>query len=315
MNAGPPFHLHRAIWVLLLAVILSACAPGSVPVAAVQPTPRPTAVAVAPSLSPPTAAPPLPTSLATVTPAPTAALSSTVDGWAVLAVKENYADIGWPAELNLESGFLNLYQLHSLLLYMGWSEDHIMELRDTLDQEHIEASLQWLAEHADENDVVLFYIGAHGSYIRDEIHWADFFAQDWARIRSQKRVLIVDACHAAEFTAAVASDSSPHLSIAAVDAPELGWFGVWKEGLPIIGFVFGHFWANAFVDPTADLDGNGLVSVQEAASRADVQQRDYMHQVIWTKPEFSKYAVQDPAYPHVVVDDTMEEPVYLDLRP
>ncbi len=315
MNAEPSAHLHRSTWVLLLAVVLSACTPASVPVAAVQPTPLPTAVAVAPSLLPLAAAPPTLTPLAAAPLAPTAALPPTVDGWAVLAVKENYADIGWPAELNLQSGFLNLYQLHGLLLYMGWSEDHILELRDTLDQEHIEAAMQWLADHADDNDVVLFYIGAHGSYIRDEIHWTDFFAQGWGRIRSQKRVLIVDACHAAEFTAAVTGDANPHLSVAAVDAPELGWFGVWEEGLPIIGFVFGHFWANAFVDPTADLDGNGLVSVQEAASRADVQQRDYMHQVVWTKPEFSKYAVQDPAYPHVVVDDAVGEPVYLDLRP
>ncbi len=311
MNAEQPTRLRRFIGVLLLAVVLSACAPAGVPAPVAQPTPLAAAVAVSPFPVPPTAVPPTPTPFATPTLAPTPVFSPTVEGWAVLAVKEEYSDVGWSADLNLQSGFINLYQLRDLLLYLGWSEDHILELRDTLDQEHVQAALQWLAERADENDVVLFYIGGHGTFLREQLDWADL-AQEWALVRSQRRVLVVDACHAGEFTAAVAADPNPHLSVGAVSADELGWFGLWSEGLPVVGFVFGHFWTNAFIDPTADLDGDGFVSVQEAASRADVQQREYMHQVVWVK--FGQYDVQDPAYPRVVVDDAVGEPVYLDLR-
>ena len=42
-----------------------------------------------------------------------------IQGWAVLIAKEDYSDSG---DVNLDTGFLNLVQLLSLLKYSGWQE-------------------------------------------------------------------------------------------------------------------------------------------------------------------------------------------------
>lgn len=57
----------------------------------------------------------------------------------------------------------------------------------------------------------------------------------------QQRVLVLDACHASEFTEAIADDLRLYLSIAAVGVDELGWKGLWEEELPIVGGVFMHY--------------------------------------------------------------------------
>jgi 7,8-dihydropterin-6-yl-methyl-4-(beta-D-ribofuranosyl)aminobenzene 5'-phosphate synthase len=90
--------------------------------------------------------------------------------------------------------------------------------------------------------------------------------------------------------------------------------------LPIIGGVFTHYFAAAFNDPDADTDGNDLVSVQEAALMAEDQQRAYMHEVVFAMPEFVKmyhdigaFPDEDPAFPDVLMDDAIGEPLYLQL--
>jgi hypothetical protein len=266
---------------------------------------------------PPTSSPAAMVRTASATPipaTPTSTPSRAVQGWAVLAQKEDYTDVGEPESSNVHTNFLDLYRLRALLLYSGWEDSHVLELRDTFGQDEIRQALDWLAVFADADDLVLFYYHGHGSFLREDVRWSDFFAEDWAAVPSQRRLLVLDACHSGEFTAAVADDPLPHLSIASVSEDEFGWTGLWEEGLPIVGAVFTHYFIAAFSDPTADVDGDGAVSVQEAAVRAEEQQRGYMHNVVWTVPEFSfPEAAADPEYPHVVIDDTIGEPVYLDL--
>jgi len=238
-----------------------------------------------------------------------------VDGWAVLAERDYYEE-----KTDFTVDYINITQLHQLLLDFGWQESHIRELRE-FGQEELRQALDWLAANADEDDVVFLYVFAHSSYLREDVHWSDFFADEWAAIPSQRRMLMVDACHAGAFTAAVNDDPRPHLSIAAVSEDEYAWAGVPEEGLPIIGGVFTHYFAAAFADPEADADGDGKVSIQEAARRAEGQQRMYMHDVVLAVPEFLEmyhqidyYPERDPEFPHVVVDDTLGEPVYLELN-
>ncbi|MBU1877519.1 MAG: hypothetical protein KJ734_01080, partial [Chloroflexi bacterium] len=151
---------------------------------------------------------------------------------------------------------------------------------------------------------------------------SEFFAADWAGVRSERRVLVVDACQAELLTDAVKGDPRPHLSIAAVNKDEFGWAGLEEEGLPIVGAVFTHYFAAALGDASraADADGNGRVSLQEAARHAEAQQRTYMHDVVLKVPEFVEmyhkidfYPERDPDFPHVVVADTVGKPVYLEL--
>ena len=239
-----------------------------------------------------------------------------MEGWAVLAEKDDYSDV----EMNdLPVDYANLTLLSERLRGFGWQESHIREAPE-FDQEDLRQALDWLASNADEDDLVFFYVAAHGSYLREVVGWSEFFPAEWAEVPSQRRVLVVDACRAGLLIDAVRGDPRPHLSIAAVGADEYGWSGLPEEGLPIIGGVFTHYFAAAFDDSAADADSDGAISVQEAARRAEGQQRTYMHDVVFAVPEFlamyrdaGLYPDEDPTFPDVVIDDALGEPLYLPL--
>ena len=241
-----------------------------------------------------------------------------VQGWAVLVAKEDYSDTGGT---DIETGFLNLYQLKAVLDYYGWQEDHILEIRDRVGITEMREALGWLAQVSDQDDVVFLFMQAHGSYVREELDWQAFFPNEWANIPSNRRVLVIDACQANEFTSATSGDNRPQLTIASSADDEFSWAGLWEEGKPIIGGVFSHYFISAFTDPTADIDVSGQISIQEAAYAAQQPLREYMHAQIFTVPEFLEgyhsygvYPESDPNYPHVIVDDQLGEPIYLDLK-
>jgi hypothetical protein len=237
-----------------------------------------------------------------------------VQGWAVLARKEDYSDVGMS---DLLVDYIDVVQTRQMLEDSGWQPDHIRELRE-YDRRTLQDGLDWLAENADQDDVAFLYVAGHGKFLSEVLVWDAFFAEDWAEIPSHRRLLVVGSCQAANYTRAVDDDPAPHLSIAAVAENEYSWCGLEEEGLPIIGDVFTHFFVAAFSDPQADADG--FVSTQEAALVAERQQRTYFHGVVFAVPEFLEmfrgpdYAPdQDPEYPHVVVDDALDEPLYLAL--
>jgi hypothetical protein len=245
-----------------------------------------------------------------------AASDGVVSGWAVLAEKDDYSDVEMT---DLPVDYINITQLRQRLLDAGWQESHILELRE-FDRETLRDDLDWLAENADQDDVVFLYVAAHGKYLKDVVTWDEFFAAEWEQIPSHRRLLVIDSCQAANYTGVVSRDPAPHLSIAVVAGDEYGWSGLEDEGLPIIGGVFTHYFAAAFDEPEADTDGDGFVSVQEAALMAEGQQRIYMHDVVFAVPEFLEgyhkagvHPDKDPGFPHVVIDDTIGEPLYLTL--
>lgn len=273
---------------------------------ATSPTPGPTDV---PAVAPTETATPTPTL------APSPASDGLVNGWAVLAERDYYGEYGMS---DLPVNYINISRVHQLLLDLGWQESHIRELRE-FDQPDLRGSLAWLAENADEDDVVYLHVSAHGLFLHEGVYWSTFFPGDWAKILSQRRLLVVNACRAANFTGAVNGDPRPHLSVAATGKDEDGWSGLEEEGLPIIGEIFTYYFVAAFDDPEADADGNGAVSFQEATLYAEAQQRTYMHEVVFAVPEFLEmfqkagFPTDDPDCPHVVVDDAIGEPIYLEL--
>ena len=239
-----------------------------------------------------------------------------VEGWAVLAEKDDYSDVGMS---DLPVDYIGITQMRQVLANSGWHPDQIHELRG-FDRETLQDNLAWLAENADQDDIIFFYISSHGQYLREVLVWDEFFAADWEQILSHRRLLVIDSCQAATYTGAVAGDPAPYLSIAAVAGDEYSWSGLEEEGLPIIGGVFTHYFAAAFGDPSADADNDGFISAQEAALLAEEQQRAYMHEVVFAEPEFLDmyhsggiYPDQDPTFPHVVADDTIGEPLLLAL--
>ena len=231
-----------------------------------------------------------------------------VEVWAVLAAKDDYSDVGM-TDMLVE--YIDLNRVRDALISLGWDMEQ-MHLLKGFDQMDLKAELDWLQENADENDLVFFYVTAHGTYLRNNILWNSIFPPEWAKITSSNRVLVVDSCSAAEFTNSINDDPNPHLSIAAVDADEYGWKGIEEEGLPIVGGIFTFYFTEALVDPLADANGDGLVSVQEAALVTEEKQREYMHEVVFAVPEFVENypgigvePEKDKTFPDVIVDDTI----------
>ena len=240
-----------------------------------------------------------------------------VEGWAVLAAKEDYSAEGMT---DLSANHIDIDRMHQALIDQGWDPDNIHELKEFSKSELLE-ELDWLEENADGNDLVFFYITAHGEYLRRILGWNDFFPGEWRQVNSPNRILLVDSCSAARYIKPVKKDPQPHLSIAAVDHDEFGWKGLEKEGLPIVGLVFTYYFTEALTNLEADADQNGAVSVQEAVILAEEQQRKYMHDVVLVVPDFldgyHKYGAQpelDSTFPDVIIDDAIGEPLYLSLQ-
>ena len=239
-----------------------------------------------------------------------------VEGWAVLAEKDDYTDVGMT---NMLVDYISNKILNETLINAGWEADHIHELQG-FDRASLEAELDWLEMAADENDIVFFYVASHANHLLDIVMWEDFFKEEWAQISSQRRILMLDTCTARKFTDTVIEDPGSQLTIAAVDEDEFSWRGIEEEGLPIIGGVFTYYFTQAFSNLDADADSNGLVSVQEASDYAEKYQREYMHEVVWAVPEFIEpyhqmglHPENDPSTPDVILRDTIYEPLYFDL--
>lgn len=239
-----------------------------------------------------------------------------VEGYAVLAEKDDYSDVGMT---DLPVDYIDNARVREALLGLGWKSEQIHEL-EGFDRNSLQTELDWLEDVADENDVVLFYVSAHGTYLSDNIAWAEFVPIEWSQIISLRRLLIVDACTAGEFTDAIKRDPKPHISIAAVDKDELGWKGLEEEGLPIVGGVFTYYFTEALSSTAADSNNDGLISVREAAKYSEEKQRTYMHEVVFAVPQFVEdfHAIgyepdKDPTYPDVIVDDTIIEQLFLKL--
>jgi hypothetical protein len=235
-----------------------------------------------------------------------------VEVYAILAEKDDYKDVGMT---DLLVDYIDIIRIRETLESLGWPVENISELRE-FTREDLMAELDRLEEEVDANDLVFFYITAHGRYLSHEIVWHGFFPDEWEEIASTTKVLVVDSCQAAKFTTQL--NGEPGLAIAAVDEDEYGWKGLEEEKLPIVGGIFTYYFVEALTDPAADANGNGRISVQEAALAAEKQQRSYMHQEVFAVPEFVEMyhsigvePEKDPTFPDVIIGDSLGEELYL----
>jgi len=221
------------------------------------------------------------------------------EGWAVLLEMNDYPD----PITDLSTDFSDSTKWNATLHSLGWQTHHIQFYHGFLDQYVGEAALQFLALNADANDIVLFFIFAHGNWIRDHMQWHLWFPTRWAEIQSQEKLLVVSACNSEEMIEPLTNDSAPHIHMAAAQKDGgYAWAGLPEEGLPIIGEVFNHYFTNALVNASADQDSNGEICVEEAFAFASPLSQEYITTVVF--PAFPDYAdsCNDTA-PQPVIDD------------
>ena len=229
------------------------------------------------------------------------------DGWAVLLEMNDFPE-GWS---DIPVNFINSERMQAALLSLGWQSDHIYVVHDNLTFSVVHGAVEWLLNNTDDDDFALFYIFTHGMWMRDVLQWNDWFPNEWRKLNTSKRILIIDTCFAEEFIESIKSDPFPHISLACCSADEVSWAGLEEEGLPIIGSVWNYYFTNALCNSSADLDNNGFVSIEEAFNFSTPLVQRYMNETVFAVPEFLEsyhkigiYPENYDAYPHPVMDDS-----------
>jgi hypothetical protein len=219
------------------------------------------------------------------------------EGWAVLMEMNDY-----PSGADLATGYSDTRKWNSTLHALGWQTNHILIHQGSINQQTGEAALQFLSMNADANDVVLFFIFAHGNYLLEEVHWQSWFPTQWKNLVSQEKLLVIAACTSEIMLQPLYDDPVPHIHLASAEAYEYAWAGLPEEGLPVIGEIFSHYLANALVNSTADVNADGDVSVEEAFLFASPLSQNYISSVVF--PAFPDYAEMcNHVPPHPVMDD------------
>jgi hypothetical protein len=232
------------------------------------------------------------------------------EGWAVLLDMNDYPE----GYTDLPTGYNDSQMWTATLHGFGWQSDHVQLVRGTLTRSVGEAAARFLINNADANDVALFFIFAHGTWIQNAMQWSDWFPSMWSSVGSQNKLLVVSACGAEAFIDAANGEAAPHLHIASAGIGEYAWAGLPEEGLPIIGEVFNQFLTAAFFNGSADANGNGEVTVEEAFAFASPASRAYITVEVF--PRFSDYAEMcNHVAPTPVLDDGYPGELSLKVEP
>jgi hypothetical protein len=233
------------------------------------------------------------------------------EGWAVLLEMNDYPD----PITDLSTNYSDSAKWNATLHSLGWQTHHIQFYNGFIDQNVGEVALRFLALNADANDIVLFFIFAHGSWIRDHMQWHLWFPTQWAGLLSQEKLLVVSACNSEALIEPLTNDPSPHIHMAATQQDGgYAWAGLPEEGLPIIGEVFNHFFTNALVNASADQDSNGEICVEEAFDFASPLSQTYITTIVF--PAFPDYADScNNTAPQPVIDDAYPGNFSLEVEP
>jgi hypothetical protein len=219
------------------------------------------------------------------------------EGWAVLMEMNFYA-----SGSDLDTGYSDTNKWNDTLHILEWQTNHILIHQGPIVRQTGEDALQFLAMNVDANDIVLFFVFAHGNYLLNEVKWNEWFPTKWKSLMSHEKLFIVAACTSELILQPLYDDPNPHISIASTEADEYAWAGLPEEELPIIGEVFNHFLTNALVNASADTNMDGEVTVEEAFVFASPLSRSYISSTVF--PVFPDFAeICQNIAPHPVIDD------------
>ncbi len=243
--------------------------------------------------------------------------SATGDGWAVLLEMNEFPE-GW-SDLPVE--FINSERMKTALFNLGWQSDHVQILHDSLTISAAKEAVEWMMSNTYQDDIALLYVSTHGMWMRNVLQWNDWFPDEWKKLNTSKKILLVDTCFAEEFIDPIRDDMSPHISLACCSADELSWAGLEEEGLPIIGSVWNYYLTNALCNSSADYDSDGFISIEEAFNFSRPLTQRYMNETVFAVPEFLEsyhdidiHPENYDAYPHPVMDDEYPDQLIIESQ-
>ena len=253
----------------------------------------------------------------------------TVDGYAVLMEVDTYAE----GHEDIPIDHIHIAWVAEMLESFGWPQDHILVKKDAeVTQEGVIEAVDWLTARADSDDLIVFFISSHGSYITNELRWDETFPDLWAGVATPRKLLIVDACHSGAISSTAMfgrivppsqrtdGAGEPGIALASAAYDEFAWVGIPEENDPIVGSPFLYYLVPAINGEGGDLNGAGAVSVEEAFALAVPSTQAYYRDVIFgAHPENTVVFMRlhpwfDPnEFPHPDMIDTYPGELILDL--
>jgi hypothetical protein len=188
-----------------------------------------------------------------------------IEGWAVLLEVNDYS---WEYK-DLPVDFVDIERIEDMLILHGWSKSHILTEKDSVTPYTLQRALRIVRSQVDSNDIVLVYMGAHGGYIRHDLHWETLFPELWDALPTENKVLLVDSCSAGAF---LPQDTQGYMGIASVSNGESAWTGLPEEQLPLIGFIFTYFLCDSLKEQA---------SIEEGFAESVPRVRAYMKDVVY----------------------------------
>lgn len=214
--------------------------------------------------------------------------------------------------------YINTKQLKDVFLSLGVDNDKIIVNNDTITDDTIIGSIDSIAPNLKADDIVIMYVGTHGSWIRNELDWNEKIYEKWNSIETTQKLMIVDCCSAEEFTKVFKDVKESGVTLAVTSEDELGWWGLEEEGLPIIGSV----WVKGFIDgvnsEATDTNNDGYISITEAYEVANKASQDYMKNEVFVVPEFveywhsiNQYPEKSEGYPNAVLHSNLDKEIMI----
>ncbi len=231
------------------------------------------------------------------------------EGWAAILEMNDFPG----SYSDITTNYSDTKKWITTLKALGWKSDHMFILNGAQNRSNCENGVNFLIQSADVNDIVLFYIFSHGTWLLNEVEMLDWFPTLWDTIPTQNKLAVVSACGSGKFIDPLKNGVNSYIGIASSQSTELSWAGIEEEGLPIIGGVMNHYLTAAFLNQNADSNDNGDVSVEEAFGYSYNQTRAYFYDVIF--PAFPGYAISfNNTAPHPVMDDFYPSQLSLSLK-
>ncbi|MBD3191252.1 MAG: hypothetical protein GF308_11440 [Candidatus Heimdallarchaeota archaeon] len=204
--------------------------------------------------------------------------------------------------------FCNAIEFRNSLLQIGWSENdfHYLFGEDEITIPNLQEKMDFLEEKVDENDVVVIFFATHGhGCLRDILNFNDWFHQEFLEIKTDYKVLLIDACHAGEFiepliTYSVEESFYAMASVAAVefaigfdeeDAKD------WQYSEPqFYGIISAHFWSLTLVNQLADLNDDSYISLREMSNYSLPTIKKIYSEVFLYEPELRDFILNNTGY-------------------
>jgi len=234
--------------------------------------------------------------------------------WVVL-VEKDYYPAGY-ADLNID--FENSKRLMKLFGSLGVPDENILFIKNDVGEQQIRESFEWLAENADEDATIFYYMAAHGSYIRKRLRWNFLTPPQWNSLPQSNKIMVVDSCNAGEFISRFEESEESGITYGVVASDELNWWGEESEGLPIIGSIWVNYFIEAFENPAADQNGDGALSFTEAHCYTNAAVQQYTKENIFGNEDYLnsyiRYGydpVTKPAYPNAAMNNHLEKELIL----